>query len=81
MLYVNWSVKPLKFAPKWSISFFQPILEAIFVTIATVKVKLIQDLYTLVIVLVNQYEQISYKRFLYFSLIGGGGGGGGQKSP
>ena len=48
------SVKHLKFAPKWSISCFQPILVAIFVTIATVKVKLIQDFYTLVIVLINQ---------------------------
>ena len=33
VLYVNFSVKPLKFAPKWSISYFQPILAAIFVTI------------------------------------------------
>ena len=49
MLNVNWSVKHLKFAPKWSISCFQPILVAIFVTIATVKVELIQDFYTLVI--------------------------------
>ena len=41
VLYVNRSVKRLKFAPKWSISYFQPILAAIFVTIATVKVELI----------------------------------------
>ena len=41
VLYVNFSVKPLEFAPKWSISYFQPILAAIFVTIATVKVKVI----------------------------------------
>ena len=34
-------VKSLKFVPKWSISSFQPILAAIFVTIATVIVKLI----------------------------------------
>ena len=46
MLYVNFSVKPLNFAPKWS------ILAAIFVTIATVKVKVILNFYTLVIVLI-----------------------------
>ena len=33
--------------PKWSLSYFQPILMANFVTIATVKVKLIPDFYTL----------------------------------
>ena len=44
VLYVNCSVKRLKFAPKWSISYFQPILAAIFLTIATVKVKLISDI-------------------------------------
>ena len=53
MLYVNFSVKPLIFAPKWSISYFQPILAAIFATIAKVKVKVILDFYTLVIVLIN----------------------------
>ena len=42
------------FAPKWLISYFQPVLAAVFVTIATVKVKLIPDLYTWVIVLINQ---------------------------
>ena len=31
----------VNFAPKLSISYFQPILVAIFVTIATVKVKVI----------------------------------------
>ena len=41
------------FAPKWSISYFQPVLAAVFVTIATVKVKLLPDLYTWVIVLIN----------------------------
>ena len=54
VLYVNCSVNCLKFAPKWSISYFQPVLVAIFVTIATVKVKLISDLYTWVIVLINE---------------------------
>ena len=53
VLYVNFSVKPLNFAPKWSMSYFQPILEAIFVIIATVKVKAIRDFYTMVIVLIN----------------------------
>ena len=43
----------LKFAPKWSFSYFQPILEAFFATIATVKVESIQELYTLAIVLIN----------------------------
>ena len=32
----------LKFDPKWSLSYFQPIAAAILVTIAMVKVKLIQ---------------------------------------
>ena len=59
VLYVNWPVKHLNFAPKWSISWFQPILAAMFATIATVKVKSIRDFYTLVIVLINQKEQIS----------------------
>ena len=35
--YVNISVKRLKFAPLWAIYYFQPILAAISVTIATVK--------------------------------------------
>ena len=47
------ALSSLKFAQKWSISYFQPILVAIFVTIATVKAKLISDLYTLAIVLLN----------------------------
>ena len=46
MLYVNFSVLCLNFAQKWSLSYFQPISAAIFVTIATVKVKLIPDFYT-----------------------------------
>ena len=75
MLYVNFSanVDPLKFAPKWSISYIQPILVAIFVTIATLKIKVIGDLNTLVIVQINLQEQIGEKQFIYFSLIGGGG--------
>ena len=48
---------------------------AIFVTIATVKVKIIRDFYTLASVLINLQGEIGKKQFLYFSLIGGGGGG------
>ena len=54
MLYINFSVTCLKFAPKRSFSNFQPILAAFFVTIATVKVESIPDLYTLAIVLINE---------------------------
>ena len=53
VLYNNSSATSLKFAPKWSVSYFQPILAAIFVTIATVKVESIPDIYTLAIVLTN----------------------------
>ena len=53
VLYNNSSVTRLKIAPKWSFSYFQPILAAIFVTIATVKVKSIPDFYTLAIILIN----------------------------
>ena len=48
-------------APKWSISYFQPILVAIFVTIATVKVKIISDLYTWAIVLTNKKNLVKSK--------------------
>ena len=59
MFYVNSvSVKHLKFAPKWPISYFEPTLVAIFVTIATAKVKIIRDLYTLAFVLINLEEEI-----------------------
>ena len=50
VLYVIFSVKNLKFVPKWSFTYFQPILGAIFVTIATVKVKLVPDFNTWAIV-------------------------------
>ena len=40
-------------ALKLPLSDFQPILATSFVTIATVKVELIADLYTLAIVLIN----------------------------
>ena len=52
VLYVYFSDKCLKVAPKWSLSYFQPILAAICVTMATVKVKLKPDFETLVIVLI-----------------------------
>ena len=42
-----------QFAPKWSIVYFQPILAAIFVTIATIKVESMPDFYTWAIVLIN----------------------------
>ena len=67
MLCVNFSVKHLKFAPKWPISYFQPILAAIFVTITMVKVKIIRDFYTLAFVLINLQDEIGEKQFLYFS--------------
>ena len=53
VLYINSSVTCIKFGPKWSFSYFQPILAAIFVTIATVKVESMPDFYTLAIVLIN----------------------------
>ena len=49
----------------------QPILAAIFATIATAKVKLIPDVYTWAIFLINLCEENSEKQFLFFSLIGG----------
>ena len=52
VLYINSSVTCLKLAKKWSFSYFQPVLAAIFVTIATVKVRSIQELYTPAIVLI-----------------------------
>ena len=72
VLYVNFSVKCLKFAPKWSLSYFQPILAAIFVTIPTVKVKSIPDFYTCAIVLKKTNEKKLVKsNFHFFCLIGG----------
>ena len=71
MLYINSSVTCLKFAPKWSISYFQPILAAIFVTIATVKVESMPDFDTLAIVVINLYEETCEQQLLFFDLIGG----------
>ena len=53
VLCVNFSVKCLKFAPKEPLSYFQPILAAIVVSIATVKIEKVPDFYTLAIVLIN----------------------------
>ena len=53
MLYINSSDTYLKFAPKYSFFYFQPILAAIFVTIETVKVEPTPDFYTLAIVLIK----------------------------
>ena len=53
------SPKCLKFAQKRPIFYFQPILAATFVTIATVKVESIPGFYTLAIALINYYV---YKR-------------------
>ena len=50
MHYVNFSVKSLKFVPKWPLSYFQPVLATTLVSIATIKVELIPDFYTSAIV-------------------------------
>ena len=71
MLYINSSVTCLQFAQKWSFSYFQPILVAIFVAIATVKVESIPDLYTLAFVLINKYKETLEEHILFFDLIGG----------
>ena len=46
--------------------YFQPILVAIFVNIAMVKVKLIPDCYTMAIVLITHYEENGENRDFYF---------------
>ena len=43
--------KSLKFVPKWSLSYLQPILVAVCVSLGTVRVKLITDFYTWAIVI------------------------------
>ena len=55
MLYVS-SVKCLKFVQNGHFPIFQPILAAIFVTIATVKVEPIPEVYTWDIALINYKE-------------------------
>ena len=77
MLYVNFSVNYLISAPIWPISYFQPILSVIFVTIATVKVTIIRDFYTLAFALINLQEELGETLFIFEPHRGGGG----QKSP
>ena len=71
MFYVNSSVTCLKFAQKWSFSYFQPTLVAIFVTIATIKVESMPDFNTLTIVLKNYYKETCEEQLLFFDLKGG----------
>ena len=56
---------------KMVIFLFSAYFAAIFVTIATVKVESIPDLYTLAFVLINQYEETCEEQLLFFDLIGG----------
>ena len=51
--------------------YFLLILAAIFVTIATVKVKSIPEFYTSAIALINYLKEISEKQFVFFDLKGG----------
>ena len=62
-----------KFAQKWPLSYLQPILTAIIVTIATVKVKLIPNFYSMAIGLKNFKEDIGEKHFFLFLASWGGG--------
>ena len=48
----------LKFGPKWQFLMFKPILVAIFVTIATLKVKQIPEFYTRIILLIKQKKLV-----------------------
>ena len=63
----------MSFAPKWSLSHFQPILAAIFVTIATVKIESIRDFNIWAIVIINKYEETCEKQFSLFGFMGGWG--------
>ena len=76
MLYVYFSAKSLKFAPKWPISYFQLTLAAIFYH-SNGKSQIMGVVYALAIVLINLQEEIGEKQFPYFNLMGGGG----AKSP
>ena len=55
----------LKFAPKWSFSYFQPIFVAIFVTRTTIKVESIPYFYTLAIVLINNKKTLAKRLLLW----------------
>ena len=63
MLNVTFAVESLKFVSKWSFSYFQSNLVARFVIIATVKVKLLPDLYTwaIVLIIIKHFEEILVK--------------------
>ena len=65
------SVKCLKFAPKWPISYFKLILAAMFVTLATVKVKSISEFYTLATALISSLKETPESKFYLFDLKGG----------
>ena len=64
-----------KFGSKWQFLYFKPFLSAMFVTIATVKVKLMSDFYTWVVLRMNQSEENGEKQLSDF------GSRGGQISP
>ena len=76
VLYINSSVTCLKFASKWSFSYFQPILAAFFVTIATVKVESMPEFYTLANVQLTNTNKLVKSNFYLLTSWGGGGGGG-----
>ena len=78
MLYVNFSVKCLNFATKWSLSYFQPILAAIFVYIATVS-QINTRLLHLGYFSNKLIRRNWWKTFLFLASQGGGGGGEGAK--
>ena len=71
VLYVNVSVKCLKFAPKWSLSYFNLFWQLFcYNSKPTVKVFNTWD-----IALINKYEEIGGKTIFIFQPHGGGGGG------
>ena len=55
----------------WQFLYFKPILAAIFVTIATVKVKYMPELYTWVILLINQLDDFGEKQLAVLGTRGG----------
>ena len=67
--------KSLKFSQKWQFLYLRSISAAIFVTIATIKLKQILELYTSTILLVDQMDEICEKQLSVF------GSRGGQISP
>ena len=71
MFYVNFSVKYFKCAPKWSLPYFRPILAAIFVTVATVKVKLKPDLYTWAIAIITNKKNLVESNYHFLTQYGG----------